>query len=160
MGLLRHEAASIVAHKAVRGQKGACVARYGLLVVLAIGTLSGCSTATKQVNPVAAGEVKRICIIENPRVSFDFLGVYRKTLEGRGVQVEVLPSFAGVSACPVTSRYTANYRWDLVMYLSYAEITVYREGQPAGRAMFSAGTDRFFATDTKIKELIDELFKG
>jgi hypothetical protein len=134
------------------------VVRNWSLVLLAVATLSACSTATKQVNPVSAGELKRICIIENPRVSFDFLGVYRKTLEGRGLQVEVLPSSAALNACPLTSRYTANYRWDLVMYLSYAEITVYREGQPAGRAMFTAGADRFFATDTKIKELIDELF--
>lgn len=118
--------------------------------------LSAC--ATKQVSPVAMLEVKRICIIENPRVKFDFLGAYRRALEERGFQVEVFPEPAPLSVCPVISRYTANWRWDLVLYLAYAELRVYNNQQPAGRAVFNARSSRFITTEGKIKELVDELF--
>jgi hypothetical protein len=140
------------------GLKGGSM-RIVLAALIGALALSACSSSIKQVNPVTTLEVKRICIIENPRVIFDFVGAYRKALEERGIQVQVLPDTATLKACPLTSKYTANLRWDLVTYLSYAEISVYSEGQPVGRAIFTAGQTRFFSTDDKIKELADELFK-
>lgn len=128
-----------------------------VLAALCAGlALGGCST--KQVTPVAMPEEKRICIIENPKVIHDFKGAYQRALEERGFQVEVFPDATPLSVCRMTTRYTANWRWDLTLYLAYAELRVYNAGQPAGRAVFHGRSSRFFTTEGKIKELVDELF--
>jgi hypothetical protein len=121
--------------------------------------LAACACASTRVTPVDMQGVTRVCIIENPRVKFDFLGAYRRALEERGFQVEVHPETTRLSVCPVTSRYTANWRWDLVLYLAYAELRVYRDARPAGRAIFNARSSRLIAAEATINDLVDGLFR-
>lgn len=128
-----------------------------LVAALALG-LGAC--ATKQVSPVGGAiEVKRICVIENPRVRLDFLVSYKKALEERGLHVEVFPETAHLSICPVTTQYTANWRWDMVLFLAYADLQIYNDGRTAGRAVFDARGSRFISAEGKIKEMVDDLFK-
>lgn len=127
-------------------------------VLLAVIALGGC--ATKQVNPVEMRGEKRVCIIENPRVLHDFLGAYRRALEQRGFAVEVLPETARVNACPLTTVYTGHWRWDMVLYLAYAEMRVYRDGEQVGRAVHAARSSRFINGEEKIKEMANDLFKS
>ena len=124
-----------------------------LFPVLALGACS-----TKQVSPVAMHEEKRICIIENPKVLHDFLGAYRRALEERGFQVEVVAPASPPSTCPVTTTYVGFWRWDLFLYLAYAELRVYKGGQPAGRAVYNARSSRTGAEGT-INDLTNDLFK-
>lgn len=130
-------------------------------VVLALtAVLALCACATSRVAPVrsAAKEPaqKRICVIENPRVKPEFLESYRTALADRGYDVQVLRK-APPSECPLTSRYTANWAWDLVFYLSYVELRVYRDGEQVGRAEFRARGSRFIDEQSKVKELVDQL---
>ena len=118
--------------------------------------LTGCSTM--EATSAAMGDEKRVCIIDNPRVRGDFAGAYRRALEERGFQVEVLPESADISACPVTTRYTGNYYWDLIVYLRYAEMQVYRDGKPAGRVVYNAQASRS-SPESTISSMVDELFK-
>ena len=127
-------------------------------VLMAVVALGGC--ATKQVNPVELRGEKRICVIENPRVMHDFLGAYRRALEERGFAVEVLPETARVDACPLTTAYTGQWRWDMVLYLAYAEMRVYRDGQQVGRAVHAARSSRFISAEGKIREMANDLFKS
>lgn len=130
--------------------------KIALTSLVAVLTLGGC--ATKQVTRAALPDTKRLCIIENPRVKFDFLGAYRKALEERGFEVVVYPETRDVTACPVTTMYTAHWRWDLALYLAYAEMQVYSGGQRAGRAVFNARNSRFINAESTVKEMVDELF--
>lgn len=129
-------------------------------IVLAgfIAALGLAACATSHVSPVAKFETKRICVIENPRVRGDFLNAYRKALEHRGLQVQLFPETAQLDACPLTSKYVAFFWWDMVFYMRQAQIDVYSEGKPAGRASFDAQGSRFFSTEEKVKELVDRLF--
>lgn len=131
--------------------------RIVLAALCAALLLGACST--KQVTPVAIPEEKRICIIENPKVLHDFLGAYRRALEARGFQVEVIGPASQPSACPMTTAYVGFWRWDLVLYLAYAELRVYKGGQPAGRAVYNARSSRSGAEGT-IKGMVDDLFKS
>jgi hypothetical protein len=124
-------------------------------LVAALGLVA---CATSQVSPVARFETKRICVIENPKVRGDFLIAYRKVLEDRGFQVQMFPETAQPNVCPVTSRYVAYFWWDMVFYMRQAEIDVYSDGKHAGRASFDARGSRFFGTEEKVKELVDQLF--
>jgi hypothetical protein len=132
------------------------VRRAAALAALAL--LGACAGA-KHVTPVGELPEKRVCIIENPKVMHDVAGALRRALEERGYAVEVLPAATAAGACPVTARYVAFWRWDLVLYVAHAEIRVYKSGNPAGRAVYQARGARR-GGDSVIKELVDDLFKS
>jgi len=84
--------------------------------------------------------------------------------ESKGLSVRVLDPGAGISACPLLTTYSANWRWDLAMYMAYAEMTVYRDGNEVGKATYDAlmGGGRvdkkFIKADEKVRELVNQLF--
>jgi hypothetical protein len=129
------------------------------VLTLLLAALAAAACSTKQVTPVAMGDEKRICIIENPKVRFDVLNTYREALEKRGFQVQVLAPSTSPSGCPVTTTYTGLWRLDFpLVYLAYAELRVYRDGRPTGRAVYNARASRNSA-EGPINELVDDLFK-
>ena len=101
--------------------------------------------------------LKRICLIENPRVKFDFLEAYQRALSASGYEVQVFAKTPPSSQCPLTTRYVAYWNWDFMVYLAYAELRIYRDGQPVGRAEFKAGNSRVTDAEATLKKLIDQL---
>lgn len=133
-----------------------------LLLLAVTLAISGCAIHQK-VSPVEHFQVKQICIIENSAVREGFLSTYRLTLAEKGYEVRVIPKFASPSDCAITSTYTANWRWDLALYMAYAEIKVYNNGKLAGEAVYNAlgggaNPNKFVRGEEKIKELVNELF--
>ena len=135
-----------------------------IAALAAVACLSGCAIH-QSVKPVERFEAKEVCVVENAAVKFDFLASYRKALESRGFVVRMLPATAPLRECQITTTYTANWRWDLAMYMAYAEIKVYNNGQPAGDAIYDslrggANMGKFINGDAKIAELVNQLFPG
>ena len=130
----------------------------------AVSVLAGCAIQ-QTVTPVSRIEGREICVVENPAVRAGFLEAYRGALAAKGYSVRQLPPSAAVTACPVTSTYTANWRWDMALYMAYAEIKVYSDGRPAGEAKYDAlhgggNMNKFIRGDAKINELVNQLFPG
>ena len=134
-------------------------------VALASLLLAGCAI-NQTVNPVERFEGKQVCIIVNPAVSQPgFLATYTRVLSEKGYAVRQLPPGSPVTECPVTSTYTANWRWDLALYMAFADIKVYTNGRQSGRAVYDAlgggaNMNKFVRGDAKIAELVDQLFPG
>lgn len=129
-------------------------------------SLAGC-TIRQEVKPVAlsGSEPRQICLIEDTSVLKDILGVYETALSQKGFTVRTLPQGTSVDACPLTSTYTANWRWDVALYLTYADLKVFRDGRLAGEALYdstggSANLSKFVHASKKIQELTDQLFPG
>ncbi|MCE9521902.1 MAG: hypothetical protein K8S25_05655 [Alphaproteobacteria bacterium] len=137
--------------------------QYVICMALAVG-VSGCAIH-QTVKPVARFEEKQICIVESPNTRAGFLDSYKRVLSSKGYAVRVLPASASVSECPIVSTYTANWRWDLAIYLVYAEIKVFSAGNAIGEATYDsrgggANMGKFVDADRKIAELVNELFPG
>ncbi len=134
-----------------------------LLAVAGVMTLfSGCAI-TQNVTPVPLASSKAICIVENPPVRAGFLTEYRSALEKKGHTVTVVQKDAVAADCAMTSTYLARWSWDLALYMSYAEIKVFRDQQEVGSALYDSRSgggrmDKFIQADTKIKELVAQLF--
>lgn len=134
-----------------------------ILSAAALPLLAACAI-TQTVSPVEPFEGKEICVIENQSVvQAGFLPTYRQKLEGKGYTVRVLPADAKVTDCPVTSTYTANWRWDLALYMAYADLRIFTNGKQAGQATYDslsggANMNKFIKADEKIGELVDQLF--
>lgn len=133
-----------------------------LAVVAALST--GCAI-NQTVKPVERFADKKVCIISNPAVREGFMVSYKQALEAKGYIVQQLPAQASIVECPITSTYVANWRWDLAIYMTYANIKVYNSGKPIGEAIYDAkragmNTGKFIDADKKIRELVDQLFPG
>jgi len=139
-------------------------ANIGMVSLLSMVGLSACSI-TQTVNPVPPLDTNAICIIDNSNARETFRDAYKRALEKKNYVVKVLPTSAVITDCSVSSTYTANWRWDLAMYMAYAEISVFKNGQKAGDAVYSslsggANMGKFIQAESKINELVDLLFPG
>jgi hypothetical protein len=127
--------------------------------------LALCACAIHQnVSPVAAVDSKQICVVVNPEVFNEgFLQAYGQALRAKGFEVKELPPGSSLIECPVVSTYTANWQWDLAMYMNYAELKIYSNARPVGEAIYdsrhgSANLGKFIKADAKINELVNQLF--
>lgn len=133
------------------------------LGVAMVTALTGCAIHQKVAPVQVAGGDRNICIIENPSVKAGFLEAYRRSLSEKGFVVRQLPASSSVLDCPVTSTYSANWRWDLALYMAYAEIKVYNDGRVIGEAKYDsqnggANMGKFIDAEGKIRELVSLLF--
>ncbi len=134
-------------------------------VLVALSAAMGGCAIHQTVTPVEKLDSKEVCLIENTSVKPGFVGAYRRALETKGYAVRLLPATASINECSITSTYSATWRWDLALYMAYAEIKVYREGRTIGAAKYDsqrggANMGKFIDADKKITELVNQLFPG
>ena len=141
--------------------------RHRVIVPLLVGLALVACSIKQNVRPVTSADLatREICIRENKTVREGFLEAYRQALESKGFSVRVLDPDAGIRACPLLTTYTANWRWDLALYMAYAELTVFRDGNEIGKATYDAlmgggRMDKFIKADEKVRELVSQLFPG
>lgn len=133
-----------------------------LVTAVAALALSGCAI-TQNVKPIDSVPVDEVCIVVDPTVRPGFLNTYLLTLTGKGYKVRQLALPLDTQACPVVSTYVGKWSWDLALYLSFAEIVVYRDGKEAGRATYDstqggANMSKFIKGEEKIGELVNALY--
>jgi hypothetical protein len=129
--------------------------------VLLAATISGCSIKQS----VDTAEIDRgatLCVIENTEVRDGFLNSMKSALTAKGVRYQVVNSDAVPAECFWTASYTARWSWDLALYMSFAEIQIYKDGVLQGEALYDstlggANMSKFIDADTKIKELVGSL---
>lgn len=132
------------------------------LACLVLMALTGCSIKTL-VKPVGNVKVSDLCIKTNPRVLMEgFLPELEMQIRSHGIKARTFDSVMP-SDCTHRLEYTANWNWDLAMYLTYAELRVYEKADLIGEAVYDARwgggrLDKFGTTASKLQPLIDELF--
>lgn len=134
---------------------------YAALASLA---LTGCAI-NQTVRPVERFAGKQICIVVDTSVRAGFLDTYLGVLARKGYAIRQLPPGSAVTECAITSTYMGRWSWDLALYLSFADIKVYNNGQLTGQATYDstkggANMGKFIKGETKIAELVDQLFPG
>jgi hypothetical protein len=133
-----------------------------LLAAATAALLSGCAIQQK-VTPVADVDGREACIVENDAVRPGFVQELRSALSNKGFDVRLLRSGTALDSCRMTLTYSARWSWDLALYMSYAEIRVFRQGAPAGEAVYdstggSANMGKFIEAGVKVRELVQQLF--
>lgn len=98
--------------------------------------LSGCSISTT-IKPVET-QVSNLCIMRNPKVLMDgFLPELKTQIEQHNINTIIVDEFSKPK-CTNKLEYTANWGWDLAMYLTYAELSVYEDTTLIGQAIYDA----------------------
>lgn len=135
------------------------------IIVAALVTLTGGCAINTTVDPVSIGDdqISDLCIKSNPNVLMEgFLPELESQIKSHGITTHV---FSGIppTSCKYHLEYTANWRWDLAMYLSYAELRVYSNAGLVGQAEYDARygggrMDKFGPTANKLETLTRPLF--
>lgn len=133
-----------------------------LILITSVVMVSGCSI-TQSVDPVHETQISNVCVQKNAKVMMgEFEPEVRRQIEAKGIRTSTYSGNRPYN-CRHSLEYTANWQWDLAMYLSFAELRVYEDSQLAGKAVYDARRgggrmDKFGTTAAKIEPLIDELF--
>ncbi len=134
-----------------------------VFVVLALGVLSACNTM--DVRPAQAKRpLGMVCIKFNEAVAVrDFVDVLQAGFARHGFQSQLVYGAAGPE-CDGTLTYTAERSWDIVPYLSLAELHLWQGGVEIGRVYYRHRNGfsliKWAGTESKMDPLIDELLAG
>jgi hypothetical protein len=100
----------------------------------------------------------------------DFVPGLQGELQKHGVQSRVYDAGTQALACPVTLSYVGYVKWDTKVftdaytpYLTYAALTLRRDGRVLGTAQYrlgSFGQDKWASAGDKLAPLVDALFPG
>jgi hypothetical protein len=122
---------------------------------------AGCSITT-HVDPVPASSMPSLCVHENDAVwSKQFLPMLRDRLARQGIATTVYKD-AMPADCRHRLEYEAQWKWDMAVYLRYADIRVFDGDAQVGRVTYDARDgsgrlDKFGHTDEKLAPLLDAL---
>ncbi|KWR89193.1 Sbal_3080 family lipoprotein [Cupriavidus sp. IDO] len=108
-----------------------------------------------------------LCVVANPVTGNDYIESFRASLQARNFEVKLLPPDTPVVACPLVATYSARSAWFWMSYLNTVDITVFRNGERAGKAVYSANRSagglnlsNFVQPSAKLDELVEQLFPG
>ena len=137
--------------------------KKSMLIVIASLLISACSIK-QTVEPAEISKGSQLCIIENTDVRKGFLIEFKAALAKKQIPYQVVSEKSVPVSCEWTATYTANWTWDLALYMSYAEIKIFRDGSLDGEAIYdsrrgSANMDKFIDAEPKIHELVNELLQ-
>lgn len=130
-------------------------------------------TPNAPANPIVYNKdpIREICIEWNGAVALsDFVPSLQGELQKHGVQSRVYDAGTQVLACPVTLTYTGYVKWDTKVfsdayspYLTFAALTLRRDGRVMGSAQYrigSFGQDKWATVGEKLAPLVDALLPG
>ncbi len=147
----------------------------GLRKFIAVGAVTAtcmvlCSCTIKQaVDPVAAQSGDQtVCVTNNPQVRMGFEDALVKAIRNRGYTVKVVQRGSeAYQRCTMLTDYTASWQWDVGLYLTYANIKVYKnedgEQVEMGSAVYDStgggfNLSKFINAENKVNELVRILF--
>ncbi|GIU36596.1 Sbal_3080 family lipoprotein [Shewanella schlegeliana] len=135
-----------------------------LFVVLSALLLTSACSIKQRVDPVHVNNNAEVCIQKNPDVRDGFLQEMEKILVEKQIKYRIIEELDASQQCEWTATYMANWRWDLALYMVYAEIKVFHQGRLDGEAIYDARSgganmNKFIDAEPKIRELIDQLIQ-
>lgn len=132
------------------------------LFLLAIPMIASCAI-NQSVTPSDVTPDATICIIEDASVREGFLAELTKVLDEKQVSYRVVNKQEALD-CNWTMTYLGRWAWDVSLYMAYAEIRIYHNGEMTGEAIYDASRGafnlaKFIDAEPKIRELVEELLK-
>ncbi|GJG96188.1 Sbal_3080 family lipoprotein [Cupriavidus pauculus] len=118
-------------------------------------------------NRVVGADGALFCVITNQVNGNAFVDDFTNALRARNFEVKLLPPYASVASCPMTATYVGQRQTYITPFLVSADITVFRNGERVGKAVFNANRSagginlsHLIPPGNKIEELVDRLFPG
>ena len=134
-----------------------------VIIVVSLLILSGCAIS-RHVVPVDSNVIiSKVYVLENDKVHMELMDdEIVKQIREIGFDSELYSGDRPEEAKHYLT-FTANWTWDMAMYLTYFRATLYEEGKVLGEVeydskMGGANLKKFGKTENKIRPLLEELF--
>ena len=132
------------------------------LMVITVVLLSACAISRHVVPANPSTEIDTIYVLYNDRVHME--GMNEELIElfkSMGFNAELYRNSAPDEAVH-TFTYTANWTWDMAMYLSYFRGTLYEQGRVLGEIEYDARSggsnmSKFGRSSNKIQPLLQDM---
>jgi hypothetical protein len=114
------------------------VSRYSLLLTTAtlLVLLNGCTVPLTVYPPPTNAQITELCIIDNPKVFMKgFRPELKRQIEAYGIKTQLWSGY-NPEGCRYWLDYTANWRFDIVPNLVYAELNLYDQQNKIAYAIF------------------------
>lgn len=136
--------------------------RFLLFILPATALLASCAI-NQSVDSTSVPSDATLCIIEDPAVREGFLDELTKILDEKAISHRVVDKDEALN-CEWTMTYLGRWNWDFTIYMAYAEIKIFRDGQLTGEAVYDASRgafnfSKFIDAEPKIRELVEELLQ-
>ncbi|MEO2280681.1 Sbal_3080 family lipoprotein [Pseudoalteromonas pernae] len=147
-----------------------------LLTAIAAAMLTGCAAKQEVSRYESNTAPKTVCIAKHDSVKEGFLDAMQEGFRNHDINTRVIDATYEVKhhsfqpkvnadqaqECNAIAFYTANWRWDLALYMAYANIWVTDPEQKDTLAQASyvtgGGLDKFIDAREKVLELIEQMF--
>ena len=136
---------------------------------LALVAATAACTIVRDVSPLSSAPAnKRACVVDSPDTRQSFRDSLTNALKSHAYTVEIISSVSAAKPdkCSLVMTYVGKWTWDLMLYMSYADIKAFTpDGKQVGHALYDAtrGSGRVFEkfgdADIRIKKLVDDLLK-
>lgn len=137
------------------------------LFIFSVIVLSACTSVQirpVEINLTSQEVITEVCIVKNPAVTIDdFVSVLESRLKYHHFKTQVITS-AKEAQCQYYLEYSAKRSWDIVTYLSWAELKVYSGGELVGSAEYrlrnkgGLSLTKWKSVESKMNPVIDGLF--
>lgn len=134
--------------------------KHSAMLFIVVLLLSACSIRQEVTPSTEQMESDEICIVANPAVREGFLEAMQKTLIERGYKPKIFnKNDKALDDCKYNLIYTANWKWDLALYMAYAKIDVIHNNRVVAAALYDANNGsgnlkKWVKGDKKVNELI------
>ncbi|WP_076919766.1 Sbal_3080 family lipoprotein [Pseudoalteromonas sp. SK18] len=140
-----------------------------------VTTLAGCA-AKQDITRFEINKPKTVCIAEHKEVREGVIDAMKKGFSKNDVNTRVISANyvlkhqdyqtdllnGDTKDCNAVAYYVANWRWDLALYMAYANIWIkdIETNEKIAQASYrtGGGLDKFINAEEKIIELIDGMF--
>ncbi len=137
-----------------------------IITFFTVAVLSGCTAIQIESVPKDVA-MDHVCIGENPKVVVDdFLTILRAGFRRHGISTR-MHTGAPPADCEFTLSYDARQSWDMVSYLSHAELRLEHRGDQIAYATYHlrgrggyALYSKWKSTASKMNPVIDKLLKA
>lgn len=132
-----------------------------LLLLMVAVMLAGCAVSHDFKAAPGIKNAVTINIVEDHETREGVLDVMTTWLTENGFKHKILPPGSDINQEGWMLTYTAQWSWDLTIYLSKAIISAYNNGMPMGYAKYSAtGFDlnKFEKAEPTIRKMMSNLF--
>ncbi|RUO55540.1 Sbal_3080 family lipoprotein [Pseudidiomarina homiensis] len=125
--------------------------------------LTGC-TAIDVSQISRAHKVEHVCIESNPKVIVDgFVDTVTQIFQQRGISTQIYNAGAQPNDCEVIMFYTARRSWDITPYLSYAELSLFKDNTQIGYAEYrlrgkgGLALNKWASVESKMTPVVEQL---
>ncbi len=160
----------------IKNKKGINMNTLKITVAAAmVATLAGCA-AKQDITRFETNIPKTVCIAEHKAVKAGVIDAMKKGFAKHDVETRVIPANyvlkhqdyqtelpgADTTGCNAVVYYVANWRWDIALYMAYANIWIkdVETNEKIAQASYrtGGGLDKFIDAEEKIIELIDGMY--